>query len=47
MTAFLVVFIPINIYYEEKDLIRRFGDKYQNYRKQTGALFPKLRKIKE
>jgi len=47
MAAFLVIFIPINIYYEEKDLIRRFGDKYQNYRKQTGALFPKLRKKKE
>ncbi|NHJ22558.1 MAG: isoprenylcysteine carboxylmethyltransferase family protein [Candidatus Lokiarchaeota archaeon] len=40
----IVVYFPIMIYYEEKDLIERFGDKYREYRKNTGAIFPKLRK---
>ena len=30
------------IYYEEKDLVRRFGDSYREYQKRTGALFPKF-----
>lgn len=41
---FIVIYIPIMIYYEEKDLVRRFGDKYVQYQKRTGALFPKIRK---
>ncbi len=41
---FIVFYTPIMIHYEEKDLIRRFGDKYREYQKRTGALFPKLRK---
>ena len=40
---FLVIYVPIMIHYEEKDLIRRFGKKYREYQKRTGALFPKLR----
>jgi protein-S-isoprenylcysteine O-methyltransferase Ste14 len=40
----IVVYFPIMIYYEEKDLIERFGDKYREYQKNTGAIFPKLRK---
>ncbi|MFW9972168.1 MAG: methyltransferase family protein [Candidatus Odinarchaeota archaeon] len=43
-TFFIIIYIPIMIYYEEKDLIRRFGDNYREYQKNTGALFPKLRK---
>jgi len=43
-TIFIFIYTPIMIYYEEKDLIRRFGDNYRNYQKRTGALFPKLRK---
>lgn len=41
---FIIIYIPIMIHYEEKDLIRRFGGKYREYQKNTGAIFPKLRK---
>jgi protein-S-isoprenylcysteine O-methyltransferase Ste14 len=41
----IIVYIPIMINFEEKDLIRRFGDKYMEYKERTGALFPKLSKI--
>lgn len=43
-TLFIIIYTPIMIYYEENDLIRRFGEKYKEYQKNTGALFPKLRK---
>ncbi len=43
----IIIYTPIMIYFEEKDLIRRFGDSYLDYQKQTGALFPKFRKKKE
>jgi protein-S-isoprenylcysteine O-methyltransferase Ste14 len=38
----MMVIIPIVIYFEEKDLIKRFGDKYLDYKKKTGALIPKF-----
>jgi protein-S-isoprenylcysteine O-methyltransferase Ste14 len=40
----IIIVSPIIIYYEEKDLIKRFGDKYREYQKRTGAIFPKLSK---
>ena len=43
----IIIVSPIIIHYEEKDLIKRFGDKYREYQKRTGAVFPKLRKRKE
>jgi len=43
-TLFVVIYVPIMIHYEEKDLVRRFGDKYVQYKKRTGAIFPKIRK---
>ncbi|TXT67409.1 MAG: conserved membrane protein of unknown function [Promethearchaeota archaeon] len=43
-TICIIIYIPIMIYYEEKDLVLRFGDKYREYQKTTGALFPKFRK---
>ncbi|MHA1916881.1 MAG: methyltransferase [Candidatus Ranarchaeia archaeon] len=43
-TLFITIYIPIMIHYEEKDLIKRFGKPYQEYQKNTGAIFPKLRK---
>jgi protein-S-isoprenylcysteine O-methyltransferase Ste14 len=43
---FIIIYIPIMIHYEEKDLEKRFGEKYVEYKKRTGALFPKLRKKK-
>jgi protein-S-isoprenylcysteine O-methyltransferase Ste14 len=45
--VFLLIYIPIMVYVEEKDLIRRFGDEYRDYQKRTGALFPKLKKSKD
>lgn len=41
-TIFVLVYTPIMIYYEEKDLVKRFGTPYETYQKQTGAIFPKL-----
>jgi protein-S-isoprenylcysteine O-methyltransferase Ste14 len=43
-SLFIILYVPIMIHYEEKDLIRRFGDKYRKYQKTTGVLFPKLKK---
>lgn len=42
--VYIIIYLPIMIYYEEQDLIRRFGDDYRDYQKRTGALFPKFRK---
>ena len=44
MVIYIIIYVPIMIHYEEKDLIRRFGEKYRGYQKQTGAFFPKIRK---
>ena len=44
MAAHMIIYLPIMINFEEKDLIRRFGDDYQDYQKRTGAIFPKIRK---
>lgn len=43
-TLYIIIYTPIMIYYEEKDLVRRFGVKYIEYQKQTGALFPRIKK---
>jgi protein-S-isoprenylcysteine O-methyltransferase Ste14 len=44
MTFFVFVYTPIAIFFEEKDLVKRFGDEYLEYKKRTGAIFPKIRK---
>ena len=44
MCFYTVIYVPIMVYYEEKDLVRRFGDKYVEYQAQTGKIFPKLGK---
>ncbi len=41
-SLFIIIYTPIMILYEEKDLVKRFGEKYTEYQKRTGALFPKL-----
>jgi len=38
----MVLITPIVIYFEEKDLIKRFGDGYLFYKKNVGALIPKF-----
>jgi protein-S-isoprenylcysteine O-methyltransferase Ste14 len=44
MSIYIIIYVPIMIRYEEKDLIMRFGEKYKQYQKITGALFPKIKK---
>lgn len=38
-TAYMLAAIPI----EERDLVDHFGDKYLQYRRQVGALIPRIR----
>lgn len=38
----LMIIFPIIIHYEEKDLVKRFGFEYIEYRKRTGCIFPKI-----
>jgi len=44
MAAWIIIYIPIMIHYEERDLTLRFREPYKEYQKRTGALFPKIRK---
>ena len=44
MMVFVFLFTPIHIHYEEKDLIKRFGEEYAEYRRTTPALFPGLKR---
>ncbi|MGY5858917.1 MAG: methyltransferase [Candidatus Thorarchaeota archaeon] len=44
MTIFVLLFTPLHIYYEEKDLLKRFGEEYAEYRRTTPALFPGLKR---
>lgn len=43
-TLWVLISVPIIMHFEEKDLIKRFGDAYLDYKQKTGAFFPKLRK---
>jgi protein-S-isoprenylcysteine O-methyltransferase Ste14 len=36
-------YILIGIYFEERDLVAQFGERYLRYRRQVGMLFPKGR----
>ena len=47
MTFFILVFTPIMISLEEKDLLRKFGNNYREYQKGTGAIFPRIIKNDE
>ncbi|MFX0096008.1 MAG: methyltransferase family protein [Candidatus Hodarchaeota archaeon] len=42
MTLFVILYTPVYIYFEEKDLVKRFGDSYREYQQQTGALIPRF-----
>jgi protein-S-isoprenylcysteine O-methyltransferase Ste14 len=46
-TLMVIIVSPIIIYFEEKDLIKRFGEEYREYRKRTGAIIPKFWKRKK
>jgi protein-S-isoprenylcysteine O-methyltransferase Ste14 len=47
MLLYTILYVPIMVYFEERDLIKRFGDAYRIYQKNTGALIPKFRKRNE
>jgi protein-S-isoprenylcysteine O-methyltransferase Ste14 len=38
----LSIYILIGIFFEERDLVRTFGDRYRAYREQVGMLIPRL-----
>jgi protein-S-isoprenylcysteine O-methyltransferase Ste14 len=38
--AACTLYILIGIYFEERDLVAHFGDRYRRYREQAGMLFP-------
>ena len=40
-------YILVGIYFEERDLIAQFGDRYRRYREQVGMLLPKSRRRAE
>jgi len=40
--ACLIMYLPIGIYFEEKNLIATYGEGYRIYRKEVPAFFPKL-----
>lgn len=47
LALYSTIFIPIFLIMmraEEKDLIIRFGDAYTTYKKETGMIFPKIRR---
>ena len=45
-SVYIVLYIIIIIPFEEKELIKRFGNAYIEYKKITGAFLPKIRKKK-
>ena len=42
--AAFTAYVLIGIWFEERDLLRHFGDRYRRYRKEVGMLFPSFRK---
>jgi len=43
LAAGFSLYIVIGVSFEERELLARFGDKYQRYRRQVGMLMPRLR----
>lgn len=40
----LVLYLPIGIYFEEKNLVDVFGEDYREYQKEVPSFFPKIHK---
>jgi protein-S-isoprenylcysteine O-methyltransferase Ste14 len=43
LAAGFSIYIAIGVGFEERDLLRNFGEKYLHYRKQVGMLLPRIR----
>lgn len=43
----VTIYIFIGLYYEERDLVRHFGEKYETYRKNVGGVIPWVSKSAE
>lgn len=39
----ILIYLPIGIYFEEKKLIRQFGEPYRSYKREVPAVFPRLK----
>jgi len=37
-------YVAVGVTFEERDLVRAFGDRYRDYRRQVGMLLPRLRR---
>jgi protein-S-isoprenylcysteine O-methyltransferase Ste14 len=44
MIVYVSIYTALNIYFEEKDLVKRFGSDYVEYRDRTPALLPGFRR---
>ncbi len=42
--ASMTIYVLIGVAFEERDLVRTFGDDYRRYRARVGALLPRLRR---
>jgi methanethiol S-methyltransferase len=40
----LIVYLPVGIYFEEKNLTSLFGQRYREYQKEVPAFFPRIQK---
>ena len=45
--GFLLIYLPIGIYFEEQNLISVYGDQYRGYRKKVPAIIPLFWKSKK
>jgi len=41
LTVTMTLYVFVGLYFEEKDLVKHFGDRYLNYMKQVPRLFPR------
>ena len=47
MTVYFILYFIIGAYFEERKLIRQFGEEYRNYQRKVGFLIPKLKKFRQ
>ncbi len=43
LSTLLTIYIFIGLYFEEKALVKEFGNVYKDYKKRVGMLFPKIK----